>query len=112
MKKYYDILGLQEGASQEEIQEAFDMLSKEIDPGKNENQDFFIEEYEKIQEAYKMLRNSSILSTEMGIQNSNTKPSNNFNSSESNSDLIKNSKKINFVKMIICEKKKLFHLLY
>ena len=98
MKKYYDILGLQEGASQDEIQEAFDRLSKEIDPVKNENQDFFIEEYEKIQEAYKMLRNSSILSTEKGIQNSNTKPSNNFNSSVSNIDLIKNSKKINFVK--------------
>ena len=67
MKKYYDILGLQEGASQDEIQEAFDRLSKEIDPVKNENQDFFIEEFEKIQEAYKILRNSSILSTEGGV---------------------------------------------
>jgi hypothetical protein len=107
MKKYYDILGLKEGASQDEIQEAFDRLSKEIDPVKNENQDFFIEEFEKIQEAYKMLRNSSILSTEIGIQNTNTQPSNNFNSSENNSDLIKNSKEKNFVKMIICEKKKI-----
>jgi hypothetical protein len=107
MKKYYDILGLQEGASQDEIQKAFDKLSKEIDPVNNKNQEFFIEEFEKIQKAYKMLRNSSILSTEMGIQNSNTKPSNNFNSSLSNSDLIKNSKKLNFVKMITCEKKKI-----
>jgi hypothetical protein len=107
MKKYYDILGLQEGASQEEIQEAFDKLSKEIDPVNNKNLEFFIEEFEKIQEAYKMLRNSSILSIDKGIQNSNTKPSNNFNSSVSNIDLIKNSKKINFVKMIMCEKKKI-----
>ena len=107
MINHYQTLGLKEGASQDEIQEAFDRLSKEIDPGKNENQDFFIEEYEKIQEAYKMLRNSSILSTEIGIQNSNTQPSNNFNSSENNSDLIKNSKKKNFVKMIMCEKKKI-----
>lgn len=38
MKKYFDILGLQEGASQEAIQEAFDRLSIEIDPKKNENQ--------------------------------------------------------------------------
>jgi preprotein translocase subunit SecF len=47
------------------------------------------------------------LSIEKGIQNSNTKTSNNFNSSVSNIDLIKNSKKINFVKMIMCEKKKI-----
>ena len=34
MKKYYDILGLSEGASKEEIQEAYDRLSKQLEPQK------------------------------------------------------------------------------
>lgn len=105
MKKHYGILGLEEGASQEAIQEAYDRLYKELDPEKNKNQEFFIEEFEKLQSAYKVLRNSSILSTERSIKNSNTKPSNNFNNSESNSELIKNSMKINFGKIIMSEKK-------
>jgi uncharacterized protein (TIGR02145 family) len=63
MKNHYNALGLNEGASQEEIQEAFDRLKKELDPTNNNNQDFFIEEFEKLQEAYKALRNTSILST-------------------------------------------------
>jgi hypothetical protein len=111
MKNYYLTLGLEEGASQEAIQEAYDRLYKELDPEKNKNQEFFIEEFEKIQEAYKMLRNSSILSTEKGMQNSNTKSSTHFNSSESNTELIKNSKKINFVKMIMSEKKNIVSLI-
>ena len=32
MKNYYKTLGLKEGASQEEIQTAFERLSKELDP--------------------------------------------------------------------------------
>ena len=111
MKNHYQTLGLEEGASQEAIQEAYDRLYKELDPEKNKNQDFFIEEFEKIQEAYKMLRNSSILSTEKGMQNSNTKSSTHFNSSESNTELIKNSKKLNFVKMIMREKKNIVSLI-
>ena len=61
MKKYFESLGLKEGASQEEIQASYDKLSKELDPAKNDNQDFFIEEYKKVQEAYKALSQSSIL---------------------------------------------------
>ena len=48
MKKYFETLGLKEGASQEEIQASYDKLSKELDPAKNDNQDFFIEEYKKV----------------------------------------------------------------
>ncbi len=62
MKNHYHTLGLEEGASQEEIQEAYDRLSKELDPRNNDNQEFFTEEFEKLQAAYKVLRNSSILS--------------------------------------------------
>ena len=68
MKNYYKTLGLKEGASQEEIQAAFERLSKELDPKNNANQEFFVEEYKKVQEAYKALRNSSILATEKGAR--------------------------------------------
>ena len=55
MKKHYQTLGLQEGASQEEIKTAYDKLSKELDPANNDNQEFFVEEFALLQEAYKAL---------------------------------------------------------
>ena len=64
MSNHLKTLGLQEGASQEQIQEAYDRLSKELDPTNNDNQEFFIEEYKKVQEAYEALSNSSILASE------------------------------------------------
>ena len=68
MKKHYYILGLNEGASQEQIQEAYVRLSKELDPANNDNQEFFVEEFKKVQEAYKALSNSSILATDKGAK--------------------------------------------
>ena len=61
MINYYKILGLENGASQEEIQYAYERLSKELNPTNNDNQEFFKEEYDKFQEAYKALNQSSIL---------------------------------------------------
>ena len=52
MKQHYTTLGLQEGASQDEIQAAYKRLSKELDPANNDNQEFFIEEFALLQEAY------------------------------------------------------------
>ena len=72
MKKYYQTLGLNEGASQEEIQTTYDRLSKELDPKNNDHQEFFVEEYKKICEAYDALSNSTILATERGSELSNT----------------------------------------
>ena len=69
MKTHYQILGLQEGASQQEIKEAYERLSKELDPGANNHEDFFVEEYIKVREAYKALSSSSILATEAGARN-------------------------------------------
>jgi hypothetical protein len=66
MKKHYQTLGLQEGASQQEVQEAYDRLSKELDPTNNDNQEFFVEEYKKVQKAYEALSNSSILAIQGG----------------------------------------------
>ena len=63
MKQHYKTLGLQEGASQEEIEGAYKRLSKELDPANNDNQEFFKEEYKKLQQAYKALSASSILAT-------------------------------------------------
>jgi hypothetical protein len=68
MSEHYKTLGLQEGASQKEIQTAYERLSKELSPKNNDNQEFFIEEYKKVQEAYKALHNSSILATEKGAK--------------------------------------------
>ena len=68
MEKHYKTLGLKESASQEEIKTAYERLSKELDPKNNDNQDFFKEEYDKVQEAYEALYNSSILATEKGAK--------------------------------------------
>ena len=74
MKKHYKTFGLEDGASQEEIQTAYERLSKELDPKNNDNQEFFVEEYQKVQDAYEALNNSSILATEKGAKNRNSKP--------------------------------------
>ena len=50
MKNYYKTLGLPVDSSQEDIQEAYDRLSKELDPKNNDNQEFFIKEYKKLQD--------------------------------------------------------------
>ena len=66
--KHFETLALQEGATQEDIQVAYERLSKELNPSNNDNQEFFVEEYKKVQEAYKALHNTSILT------NSTTSP--------------------------------------
>ena len=73
MKHHFETLGLQEGDSKEAIQEAYDRLSRELNPSNNDNQEFFKEEYEKVQKAYKALYNSSILATEKGAKSHKNK---------------------------------------
>ena len=68
MKKYYEILGLEEGASREEIQIKYKQLCEKFDPNNNDNQDFFKEEFKKIQEAYKELTKDSILANSKGAK--------------------------------------------
>ena len=100
MKKYYKTLGLKEGASKLEIKKAFNKLSKELDPKKNDNQDFFIEETKKLKEAYDKLMNSSILSSKRvkeSKQNDNSKD-NNKKSEKENIDPLTNEKS-NFMKI-------------
>jgi hypothetical protein len=94
MKKYFETLGLKEGASQEEIQASYDKLSDELDPAKNNNQEFFKEEYEKVQEAYDALSNSSILATENGAIIQEDKTSKPVNKDPSENEFPKSKKRI------------------
>ncbi|MBP6754681.1 MAG: DnaJ domain-containing protein [Bacteroidia bacterium] len=55
MEKYYKALGLKQGATIEEIQEAYNKLSIELDPINNNNLIYFQIEYKKIVEAYAYL---------------------------------------------------------
>ena len=102
MKHHFETLGLQEGDSQQAIQEAYDRLSRELNPSKNDNQEFFIEEYKKVQEAYKALYNTSILATEKGAsksipENSNLKP----NQKTDDSKILKNESKFHNITLFI-----------
>ena len=96
MKKHYNALGLKEGASQEEIKTAYDKLSKELNPSNNDNQEFFKEEYKKVQEAYEALSNSSILATEKGAKSykNEAKESEDMSPKSLNNTLIKRHNKL------------------
>ena len=48
MEKYYQTLGLNQGASIEEIQDAYNKLSVELDPKNNNNLNFFKIEHDKV----------------------------------------------------------------
>ncbi|MEO0036986.1 MAG: DnaJ domain [Bacteroidota bacterium] len=107
MKEYFDILGLNEGASQEEIQEAYDRLMKELDPEKNNNQEFFVEEYEKIQEAYSVLKNSTILSNGVKIKEKISNSNKYVDNSDITNGNILDSKKMDFSNLFSKNKKKI-----
>ena len=62
MKNYYETLGLEAGASKEEIEKRYKQLSEELNPANNDNQEFFKEEFEKVQEAYQVLIKDALLS--------------------------------------------------
>mgnify|MGYP006131539567 CR=1 FL=1 len=98
MKKYYEILGLKEGATKQEVKKAFIKLSKELDPKKNDDQDFFIEETKKLKEAYEKLTNISILSTVKVPNKSNLKEDQTSNETNNMSSKLPKKKKKKFSK--------------
>lgn len=57
MEKYYKILGIKEGSSIEEIQEAYERMRVELDPANNNNLNIFKIEHDKVIEAYTILIN-------------------------------------------------------
>ena len=100
MKKYYQILGLDENASEEKIQKAYDKLSAELDPKNNDNQDFFKEEFQKVQQAYKALIKDSILSISgvdsdsVSSEDKDSTKQNNNNNSKTNIEAMNTNNKI------------------
>ena len=55
MKEYYDVLGLKQGSSEEEIKKAYRKLSKQYHPDLNPNNKQAEEKFKKIAEAYEIL---------------------------------------------------------
>lgn len=55
MKEYYDILGLNEGSSDEEIKKAYRKMSKKFHPDLNPNNKEAEEKFKKVVEAYEIL---------------------------------------------------------
>ena len=58
MKNYYEVLGINEDASQEDIQEAYRKLAKKFHPDLNGGDPFFAKHFVGIQEAYDFLSDS------------------------------------------------------
>ena len=89
MINYYKILGLDEGASKEEIKAAYEKLSVALDPANNDNLDFFIEEFALLKEAYSVL-----MEMEPKIPNKAEHQTTSKNNSSSIEDLNKQSKTV------------------
>ena len=105
MKKYYQILGLELGASKEEVEMRYNQLSDELNPKNNDNQDFFKEEYAKVQEAYRILIKEALLSKKTTNSDSNSKDE--VKENESSTDNPKNLKPLKNNQMHFIEKIKL-----
>ncbi len=58
-KNYHQILGISEGASNEEIKKAYRKLSKKFHPDLNDGDKYFEERFKEIQEAYSYLLKES-----------------------------------------------------
>ncbi len=54
-KNYYQVLGLNDGASLEEIKKAYKDYVKHYHPDKHENSEFFKKRFQEVQEAYDYL---------------------------------------------------------
>lgn len=59
MKNHYDILGVAENASLDEIKKAYRKLSMKFHPDKNENDEYFSDMFKRITEAYDTLSDST-----------------------------------------------------
>lgn len=55
LKDYYYFLGVKKDASAEDIKKAYRKLSLKYHPDKNENDEFFVERFREIKEAYEVL---------------------------------------------------------
>ncbi len=60
MKKYFEALELNENASIAEIEDAYKRLSVEYNPKNNNNEEFFVEQFNKVKEAYEILNKNNL----------------------------------------------------
>ena len=54
-KNYYQVLGLDENASLEDIKKAYKKYAVKFHPDKNNGDEFFTERFQEVQEAYEYL---------------------------------------------------------
>lgn len=90
MRNYWQILGLEEGASLDDVKKAYRTYAKKFHPDLHENDAFFTERFQEIQEAYEILSNA--LSGKEQEQDDNsvdeTEGSNENYSEEQNNNII------------------------
>ena len=59
LKDYYEILGVNQKASPEEIREAYKKLAKAFHPDKHQGDTFFTDKFKSLQEAYNILSDTN-----------------------------------------------------
>ena len=77
MKNYYDLLGVKQNCTQEEIRKAYRKLSIKFHPDKNDGDEFFSEMFKQINEANEVLSNPNKriqYDKKISAGNNNSKP--------------------------------------
>ena len=89
MKNYYEILGINNDASKDEIKKAFRGLAKKYHPDKNKDNEAAIKKFQEVSEAYEVLGNEETkIKYDEKLASFNTK---NKNNSEEKSKTVKNN---------------------
>ena len=98
-KNYYDILGLQKNATQEEIKQAYRKLSLKFHPDKNDGDKFLEEMFKNINEANEILSDTSKRKSFDFTLNNNNSNYQNTNSSNNYSNPTAQKPKVDYQKI-------------